>query len=221
MKAEKMAEGAEAIIYESEFLGISAIIKERIEKKYRNKTLDLKLRKERTLTEARILAFASSNNINTPFVFLIKDYSIIMNKIKGTNLNILMKYKKIEPSIFKDVAIQLAKMHNLNIIHGDFTPANIMVDNSNNTFNNYIDSDIDYNYDRSYKVYIIDFGLAEITTSVEEKALDILLMKRSLSKKEFEIFIDEYKKNSNSYQEIFKRLNEIELRGRYQVRSLL
>jgi len=201
MERRKIAEGAEAVIYESRFLDTPCIVKERIEKEYRNKLLDEKIRKERTLNEARIIALASSNNINAPFVFLISRYAITMYKIEGTNLNILME-DKIESELIRKVAVQLAKLHNINIAHGDFTPANIIVDKYRNP-------------------YIIDFGLAEITPSIEEKALDILLMKRSISRSEFNIFLEEYKKEAKKSKEILERLREIETRGRYQIRSLV
>ena len=100
----------------------------------------------------------------------------------------------------KDAGILLGMLHNNNIAHGDFTPANIMVFNK--------------------ELFIIDFGLSEIVDSVEQKALDILLMKRSISQKGFGIFISSYKKSSKAHKLIIKKLNELEMRGRYQQRSL-
>ncbi|MGC8694706.1 MAG: KEOPS complex kinase/ATPase Bud32 [Candidatus Micrarchaeia archaeon] len=200
----KISEGAEAFIYESNFINIKCIIKERIAKDYRNKILDEKLRKERTANEARIIALASSNNINTPFVLLVGKYSIMMNKIEGINLNVLMKENTLSDNhlenIIKESAKQLSLLHNINITHGDFTPANIVVDKD--------------------KIYIIDFGLSKITSSIEDKAIDLLLMKRSLNKHLYSLFIEFYMKNSKDAKKIVERLEEVEKRGRYQKHNI-
>ncbi|MCL5433895.1 MAG: Kae1-associated serine/threonine protein kinase [Candidatus Marsarchaeota archaeon] len=196
----KIDEGAESVIYKTKFININCIVKERIVKDYRNKELDEKLRKERTANEARIITLASFNNVNVPFVLLVGKYSIIMSRIEGTNLNTLMNNSYFInshlKSIIKESAKQLSMLHNINIVHGDFTPANIMVYKS--------------------KTYIIDFGLSKIINSIEDKAIDLLLIKRSLNKNIYTLFIDVYKKEAIDSEKIIDRLEEIEKRGRYQ-----
>jgi Kae1-associated kinase Bud32 len=124
-------------------------------------------------------------------------FSIYMSEIKGILLRDIKLKKK---GLLKEIGSMLAHMHNADIAHGDFTPANIMV------FDN--------------KPYIIDFGLAEISRSIEEKAIDLLLMKRSLEAKQYKILEESYLKNAKKGEEIIERLKEIEKRGRYQNRSL-
>jgi Kae1-associated kinase Bud32 len=94
----------------------------------------------------------------------------------------------------------LARMHNAGIVHGDFTPANIMLCGG--------------------VPYVIDFGLAADVGSTEEKAIDLLLMKRSLPKKEYLIFEKSYAREGTGSRATLERLAEVEKRGRYQVRTL-
>ena len=95
----------------------------------------------------------------------------------------------------------LARMHGIDIVHGDFTPANIMVD--------------------AGEVHVIDFGLSEFSKDAEEKALDILLMKRSITPEMYKEFREGYAKVSKDSKAILNRLAKIESRGRYQTRTLM
>lgn len=201
---KKISEGAEAYIYLAKFMDSDAIIKDRIQKRYRAKEIDTDLRNERTKREARILVMASESGVMVPMVLLLDRYQIFMNRIHGRNLNKLLENKIDNGKLFGVAAKcgkYLAMLHNADIAHGDYTPANILVDKRN--------------------VWVIDFGLSEITKSVEGKALDILLMKRSLDTELFRTFIDRYRKTAREASATIKRLEEIERRGRYQARTLL
>jgi len=130
-----------------------------------------------------------------------------MDKLNGRMLNSILESgksgKKIK-SVVAKAGIQLGKLHVLDIVHGDYTPANIMVDPNG-------------------KVSVIDFGLGEVTNSIEGKALDVLLMKRSIDKKLYSIFQKEYV-HTEKYKygrSVLSRLAEIEKRGRYQTRTLI
>ncbi len=193
----RISNGAEANVYKSNILGIDCIVKVRQRKSYRIQSLDNQIREQRTKTEARILAYARSCGITVPSLLLVSKYGITMGFIEGKLLSEIDANKN---EYLKQAGVLLGMLHNNNIAHGDFTPANIMV------FNN--------------KLFIIDFGLSEIIDSIEQKALDILLMKRSIGPKGFGIFISSYKKSSKGQKLIIKKLNELEMRGRYQQRSL-
>ncbi len=60
-----------------------------------------------------------------------------------------------------------------------------------------------------------------MTGSMEDKALDLLLMKRSINTMQFRAFADGYKAQGKDAAGVMKRLGEIEKRGRYQTRTLL
>mgnify|MGYP001626494306 CR=1 FL=1 len=79
-------------------------------------------------------------------------------------------------------------------------PANIMISNN--------------------KAFVIDFGLASITSSAEDFALDLLLMQRSISYDMNNLFLKSYSASYKDSQKVLIKLKEIELRGRYQQRTL-
>ena len=73
-------------------------------------------------------------------------------------------YKKI----CKQIAENITKMHNSGIIHGDLTTSNMIFKNN--------------------QVYFIDFGLAFHSSKVEDKAVDLHLLKQALEAKHFTIW---------------------------------
>lgn len=190
-----LSEGAEAQILSTEVLGIRAVVKRRIRKGYRSRQLDEAIRASRTRTEAKTLALASTNGIDAPVLLLVDGFDLYMSRIDGIRPQELTKAQAGRAGAI------LARLHALDIAHGDFTPANMLV--------------------RDGRLYIIDFGLAEITRSIEERALDLLLMKRSLGQKEAETFLAGYRDASaTAASDILSRLAQIEKRGRYHVRTL-
>jgi Kae1-associated kinase Bud32 len=66
---QKIAQGAEAILYKDK----GKVIKDRISKAYRIPQIDIKLRKERTKTEARILHKLRRANVNVPNVLKVDE----------------------------------------------------------------------------------------------------------------------------------------------------
>lgn len=192
---EKIGEGAEATIYLQTIYGKEIVVKSRKPKDYRIKELDNRIRRQRTKKEAKLMKKASDSGISVPKVIAVGQTVIFMDKIDGK----LLKDMIITKSHAQSVGETLAKLHDSGIIHGDFTPANIMYDGK--------------------KIYLIDFGLSEHTSSSEEKALDILLMKRQLPPSIYSEFIKSYSAAGPS-RDTLARLAEIEERGRYQSRTL-
>ena len=191
----KFNEGAEGKIYFEKFLGINLAIKIRTAKHYRINKLDERIRQYRTKREAKIISVLE-NKINTPKLIGFGRYTIVTEKLNGK----LLKDIKNKKKYMKSLGAELRLMHANKVAHGDFTPANIMIDENT--------------------VYVIDFGLSEITEDIEELALDLLLMKRSLTKEEYRILSSSYAKNNAKFSKIINKLNEIELRGRYNLRTL-
>ncbi|MGC8662192.1 MAG: KEOPS complex kinase/ATPase Bud32 [Candidatus Micrarchaeia archaeon] len=191
-----VSEGAESKIYKCKIFNTDVIAKIRLEKTYREKALDELIRISRTKSEARIMYRAWQAGIASPQLLGVGKFSIYMSFIDG----VLLRDTKKTKNVLAETGKLLAKMHNKNIAHGDFTTANIMV--------------------ASGKPYIIDFGLAEVTKNVEEKAIDLLLMKRSLDQAQYYIFEKSYLSNAKEGAKIKERLKEIEKRGRYKTRTL-
>lgn len=205
MKMGILSEGAESRVYLTNFLGFDGVVKRRMRKSYRIEQIDEALRSKRTKNEARIIGLVSNLGICAPKVLMVDRYDILMSRIEGRMLSDVLDSKtksKMLAKTFSVLGNYAAILHNNNIVHGDYTPANVVVDESS-------------------IVYLIDFGLSEITASVEEKALDLLLMKRSVGKEFFEPFMQVYRKNCKEAKLILARLGEIEKRGRYNTRTLL
>lgn len=59
----------------------------------------------------------------------------------------------------------LAKLHDINIIHGDLTTSNILISN--------------YSDENAYVLYLIDFGLSFQRDNVEDKAVDLYVLERA------------------------------------------
>jgi Kae1-associated kinase Bud32 len=199
MEKTILARGAEAVITKSK----GTIIKDRIEKTYRHQDLDKKIRKLRTRSETKILE-KLSKKINVPKIISSDENKaeIKMEYINGKKLaEILEKteYKKVAEKIGKT----LAKMHNEDIIHGDLTTSNILL--------------------KEKDIYFIDFGLSFHSYRIEDKAVDIHLIKQALEAKHPAIYeityqelIKSYKKHSKDAQKTISQLEKVEKRGRYK-----
>jgi len=197
-----ISEGAEARIYSGEFLGSRIAVKERVSKAYRVKTLDSAIISQRTRSEARTMALARSAGVLVPSLVFVEGNRISMELVEGKTLNRLMDSmpSKRLTAVMGELGRYLGLMHNVDIAHGDYTTANALVSKRG--------------------TYVIDFGLASITKSVEDKALDLLLMKRSVGARAFLPFLRSYGRAGKDHKAVIERLLEIERRGRYQNRSL-
>ncbi len=201
-----------------------AVIKERIKKSYRLEQIDSALRKERTSKEASLLQKAGRSQVNVPKVLSIdkENFSIEMEFIDGIlidkviNENALTSiYSLTLVELAKELGREIALLHDNSIIHGDLTTSNIIVKN--------------YKLQAtSYKpvIYFIDFGLGEISDSVEKKAVDLRVLKEAIranhpEKAEALIknIIGSYKKHSKKSKEVLERLISVEKRGRYKDRT--
>ncbi len=191
-----VSEGAEALIYLINLYGKEILIKYRAPKRYRIKELDESIRTTRTKKEARLIVKASEAGVNVPGIIGLGTYEIYLERINGR----LLKDIEMSRRLSTKAGEQLARLHNAGITHGDFTPANLI--------------------SRGNEVYLIDFGLAEPTFSSEERALDVLLMKRQMSRERYSDFARAYSRTAKSSKETMGRLAEIEERGRYQIRTL-
>jgi len=190
-----LAKGAEAIILHKG----SFILKNRISKGYRHPELDKKIIKTRTKKEKNLLEKASEL-INAPDPEETSETNIIkMPFIKGKKLSENLEkldYKKIS----KEIGKSIAKLHDADIIHGDLTTSNMIWTENN-------------------KLYFIDFGLGFISKRIEDKAVDLHLIKQALEAKHFSIHKECEKiilQIYNSKEKVLEQLKKVEGRGRYK-----
>ena len=205
-----LAKGAESDILEKSYLGEDAILKKRVPKSYRVKEIDTKIRKMRTKSESKLISDIKSCGVKSPVLFDVnlEDESILMEKIHGNLVKDIMDSLSSDDrfNLAKKIGYNIGLMHNKDIIHGDITSSNMMVDDEGN-------------------FVFLDFGLGSYSDLVEDKATDLLVLKKSFQSIDYEIanetfdwildgYIDSYDDDLNKNM-ILNKIKEIESRGRY------
>ena len=196
---EERFQCAEAIV---EIKG-DLVYKRRIQKRYRVKEIDERIRRERTKSEAKLISEARRKGVPTPIIFDINDYELVMEKIEGD-----LAREVIDEPISKRIGEFVGILHKNSIIHSDLTTSNIIV-----------------NQDDHNHVYFIDFGLSFIESSTEAKGVDVHVFFQSLCgthesyERLKESFIEGYKRTFSDASQVLRRVKEIEQRGRYVERK--
>jgi N6-L-threonylcarbamoyladenine synthase/protein kinase Bud32 len=203
--------GAEANIYSGRWMDQEVLIKKRIPKSYRIEVLDDHLRKKRTKKEAKLLGEAKRCGVKTPIIYDIDkdENSIIMENVEGIIIKKI--FEDLECSVNPDILVKklcekigtnIANLHNCNIIHGDLTSSNMILQNND--------------------VYFIDFGLGMISDLVEDKGVDLLVFKKAISgihhkiaDECFESILKGYN-SADDYEKVVIKVKDIEGRGRYK-----
>ncbi|MBS3108042.1 Kae1-associated serine/threonine protein kinase [Candidatus Woesearchaeota archaeon] len=196
---KKIAQGAEAVLY----LRDNIIVKHRVKKGYRHEELDLKIRKRCTKTEAKILEKAFKL-IPVPKLHKTNDREMIieMEFIEGEKLRDILDNHKQRKELCRQIGENIAKLHKAEIIHGDLTTSNMIL---------------------KEVLYFIDFGLSFFSTKIEDKAVDLHLLRQALESKHhkhaaesFKEVMKGYKAENPEHLEIIHRLELVEKRGRYK-----
>jgi TP53 regulating kinase and related kinases len=203
VKSEKrllIKKGAEANIYITQWYGKKAIVKIRVAKPYRHTFLDTQIRRRRSVNEAHMLSVAKMAGVPCPFVYFIDPVrcEIVMEFIAGQNAKEIMN---------ADLSLQIGKytglLHLKNIVHGDLTTSNFIV---------------------SKKLVLLDFGLSFYSHRIEDKAVDVRLIKEVYSSAHYLIYSSLFENFLTGYFEIMddkpakkilEKVSDIERRGRY------
>ncbi len=189
-----MWRGAEAVIYK---IDENTLLKERVKKGYRIDEIDRFLRRTRTKREFRLMK-RLSEAINVPRVFDLKEFSFKMDYIKGELLrDLINRLDENElDKLFDIVGKQIDEMHKNNVVHGDLTTSNMIL------------------YKK--KVFFIDFSLGSYSTKIEDKAVDLHLIKQALIAKHNKVWERCFNKILENYsnKHVLERLKAVEKRGR-------
>ena len=195
-----LAQGAEAVLRKQD----ESVIKERVVKEYRVPVLDNRLRKLRTRREAKILQRLQEINFPAPIVQNVDEekMEIKMSFVEGPQVKEVLNENPVELS--KEIGRKVGVLHSNDIIHSDLTTSNMIKGN---------------------EVHFIDFGLSFISNKVEDKAVDLHLLDRSLESKHHDIYeqcidavLEGYKEGNPAWQDVFARLDKVEKRGRNKQR---
>ncbi|MBN2155889.1 MAG: bifunctional N(6)-L-threonylcarbamoyladenine synthase/serine/threonine protein kinase [Candidatus Lokiarchaeota archaeon] len=200
--------GAEAELIKSRWDKDNILIKHRVNKAYRIKQLDFSLRNQRTIAESRSIIRAKQFCVPVPIILDIDliNAAITMSFIEGDRLKDQIPYLKQDElhKIFVHIGKLVAKLHKNDQVHGDLTTSNMIWTPQNTLF-------------------FIDFGLSFMSTSDEDKAVDLHLFKRVVTSTHGEYYEEIIPYFLSGYKEeygiegnsIIDLMEEVDLRGRY------
>lgn len=196
--------GAEARLDSDEWMGRKVVVKQRVVKGYRHPTLDRSLQTSRIRNEARLMMDARRAGIPVPIIYSIdlEGGRIVMEEIPGARVkDALQDPTEDGEGICTLVGELAARLHSNDIVHGDLTTSNMLVDGD--------------------RVVLIDFSLGQKTAELEDKGVDMHLLEEafhSAHHERSELFDTVKSSYTGSYSggaEVLRKVKEIERRGRY------
>jgi Kae1-associated kinase Bud32 len=192
--------GAESTIY----LADGNIVKERVKKSYRILEIDERLRKERTKKEVKLLADSRAIGVMTPKILHVDRNSITMEYIKGKRVKELLdtSSKASIMEICREIGMLVGRLHANNIVHGDLTTSNMISSGKD--------------------IYFIDFSLGNNSKRLEDKGVDMKLLREAMESTHFKILricwdniLKGYKEEYSDADKVLWKVDEIERRARY------
>jgi Kae1-associated kinase Bud32 len=185
--------GAEAVIRQ---VNENELIKDRIKKNYRIKEIDEKLRKSRTKIEFNLMKKALQKGILVPKVWDLEKFSFKMQYLKGELVSDYLANCLDKKKLFENIGEQINLMHESDIVHGDLTTSNMIIVEE--------------------KVYFIDFSLGALSSKLEDKAVDLHLIKQALIAKHNKFWKECFGEIINNYKNkyVLEKLKSVEKRGR-------
>lgn len=188
--------------------GADAIYKVRKPLSYRLRALDDAIRRQRTVREAEMLHAAKGARVPAPYLYDVDvpGSTIVMEYVEGERLrDALTGYPAARAkAVFEELGRLTASLHSAGMVHGDLTTANVVV--------------------RGTEVVLIDFGLSFRTTRLEDQAVDLRLIKETVtgghpdrSKAALDSIFRGYSERAGGkrFREVTRQLRSIERRGRY------
>ena len=178
---------------------MSYTIKNNDFKNFRTRTIkipeiDDKIRRARTKEEAKLLSDAKRSGIRTPVLY---DVDLINKTITMEEIDGVMVKDVIDEDLAFRIGEEISKLHSYDIIHGDITSSNIMLQDENLVF--------------------IDFGLGRYSHLKEDQAVDLLVLKKSLQSIDYNLAVKYFDCVLDGYgdKSILNTISDIESRGRY------
>jgi N6-L-threonylcarbamoyladenine synthase/protein kinase Bud32 len=190
--------GAEAVVD----VGPEVVTKRRLPKPYRHPALDDRLRRERTVAEARLTSEARRHGVPTPLV-------VDVDPVEGTLALQRVGERDLAAALTADpcrtVGGYLARLHAAGVVHGDPTTRNVRVG------------------DGGGRPFLIDFGLGFHSGHVEDHAMDLHVFAQSLvaTADDAATLVAAAEAGYGAAADdggdaVLARLREVESRGRYQ-----
>ena len=197
--------GAEADVYRGFWEGVPAVRKVRRPFSYRLPALDATIRRRRTSQEGRMLHSSKRAGVPAPSVLDIDpgQSTIVMELVEGPRLKDVAE-TKAAAGHFVQLGALAARLHGRGIMHGDLTTANAIVSPQG--------------------LVLVDFGLAVHSDRVEDHAVDLRLIKEtitgahpSVAKIALAALLRGYEEEGGERAAamVLRQLASIERRGRY------
>jgi TP53 regulating kinase-like protein len=200
--------GAEADVYAGAWCGRNAVFKFRKKLPYRHEYLDSMIRSQRTVHESEMIHRAKEAGVFTPTLYFVDlpESVIVMEFVEGRRLKDLVTGLENEKTaaLFRELGSRVAALHAAGIMHGDLTTSNVIAG--------------------SQGLVLIDFGLSVATARLEDQAVDLRLIKETLTgahsevaKSALEGLFDGYGEvcGEKKLRAVLRQLRDIERRGRY------
>ncbi|RVW54798.1 EKC/KEOPS complex subunit bud32 [Vitis vinifera] len=158
-------------VFESNFVGRRCVVKERFSKKYRHPSLDSKLTLKRLNAEARCMTRARRLGVATPVLYSVDPVlqTLTFEYVEGPAVkDVFLDFglhgvaEERMDDIAKQIGDAIGKLHDGNLIHGDLTTSNMLIQSGTN------------------QLVLIDFGLSFTSTLHEDKAVDLYVLERAL-----------------------------------------
>lgn len=231
-----MRRGAEASVYIGLYDKMPCLIKERTTKAYRHSELDRKITRQRMRAEQRGIARCEKAGIRVPQIYKVEmdTHKIYMEYLANTQtvkafIDELANMEKMnEEIVLKNlrklcelIGLNIGKMHFNDIIHGDLTTSNILIECLEQAEPQLTDPT---------QLIFVDFGLSSYSHSIEDKAVDLYVLERALltTHSQFEFLFDEIlkfyqiafaKEESNNIdaKNVLNKLDEVRSRGRKKI----
>ncbi len=189
---EAVLRGAEATV---EVSSDGTVVKTRAPKSYRHPALDDRLRRDRTVLEARLLHGARRVGIPTPPVLDVDPtaHRLVMSHVGSADLR-----DRVGEQAVSTVGEHLGRLHEAGIVHGDPTIRNVRIEDG--------------------RLFLVDFGLGYHSDDIEDAAMDLHVFLQSLRDVApgayRDALLDGYTQTGAAT--VIERLAAIEGRGRYQ-----
>ena len=194
---EHEVRGAEAVVT----IDDGTVSKRRLPKAYRHPRLDERLRRGRTVTEARLLSEARRHGVPTPLVrdIDLETGALVLQKVGDCDLG-----RDLTGARVRVVGRYLGAIHRAGFVHGDPTTRNVRVQRDS----------------EGPAVFLIDFGLGFYTDDIEDYAMDLHVFEQSLdgTATDSQVLCEAFEAGYGEagVDGVLEQLREIEGRGRYQ-----
>lgn len=197
--------GAEAKLDSGIWMGREVVNKQRVVKGYRHPTLDKSLQTFRIKNEVRLMLEARKAGIAVPMIYSVDlaENRIVMEEVKGMRVKDALENLSLEEAeeICRKIGEIAATMHMSDIVHGDLTTSNMLLDRD--------------------RIVVIDFSLGSRTSELEDKGVDMHLLEEAFHSAHYrrsqlyDAVKDSYVRTYPGGADVLKKVKEIEKRGRY------